>query len=226
MRSLTRLFALGLSTFPCVAAAQDVQLFAAPDGAGTTCTLTQPCALETAQAKVRASTSRMTTDIVVRLLDGRQPGGQMTVVRFSAYGATDAASGATVRAEYLDGSPATPLPNGAADNALDGDLNTFAQAQGQWRWRLHMDLGAPQPLHEVDLLMPAAAFATAFHIESSLDSITWENQARVTTVGVGGLVHVPLPAAITTRYLRVVADAPDGPGQTGGQMAIIELSAY
>ena len=76
---------------------------------------------------------------------------------------------------------------------------------------------------EVDVLMPAAAFATAFHLDSSGDAISWTTRQSVTTVGVGGLVPVVLPSEVTARFVRVVADKPDGPNQRGGQMGIAEV---
>ena len=75
------------------------------------------------------------------------------------------------------------------------------------------------------LLQPDSAYATAFHIDVSIDGSKFWTVARTTDSG-AGLTGIQLDAPVTARYIRVVADRPDGGGQTGGQMAISELAAY
>jgi hypothetical protein len=152
-----------------------------------------------------------------------QTGGQMAISRLSVYGGADLAFGATATAQYLDGTPATMQSFGAVNNALDHDTATWAQATNQYLWRLRLDLGASKTVGEVDVLMPAAAFATEFHIDTSVDGVTWVGLPHVTTVGVGGLVQTVFPQVQTIRYVRVVADLPNAAGQRGGQMGIAEV---
>jgi hypothetical protein len=153
----------------------------------------------------------------------RQTGGQMGISRLSVYGGPDLAFGATASAQYLDGTPATMHPFGAASNAVDRNTVTWAQATNQFLWRLILDLGASQDVGEVDVLMPAAAFASEFHLDTSVDGVTWAALPHVTNVGVGGLVQTVLGQVQAIRYVRIVADLPNGPGQRGGQMGIAEV---
>jgi hypothetical protein len=153
-----------------------------------------------------------------------QTGGQMAISRFSVYGGADLAMGATASATYIDGSVAAMQPNGDAVNAVDGNTATWAQATGQYRWQLTLDLGAAYSVGEVDVLMPAAAFGTAFHVDTRFDPASgWALASTVTDVGVGGFVPVVLPFARTCRYVRIVADLPDGSNQRGGQMGIAQV---
>ncbi|MFD4507518.1 hypothetical protein [Streptomyces sp. NPDC058457] len=56
---------------PVSAAADPVVYSVAPNGTGSACSAAAPCGLLTAQSKVRAATSTMTTDIDVVLADGK-----------------------------------------------------------------------------------------------------------------------------------------------------------
>jgi len=64
--------AIGAGTAPALASAapSPIVYSAAPDGHGSACSAQAPCALLTAQAKVRQATGSMTTDITVMLADG------------------------------------------------------------------------------------------------------------------------------------------------------------
>lgn len=100
----------------------------------------------------------------------------------------------------------------------DGNPATYAQ-------QLVADLGASKTVNEVRVLMPATTFATNFHLDFSPNATSYTTAATVNTVGVGGEVQVVLPnAPVTGRYVRVVADLPNGVNQRGGQMGISELT--
>src|SRR6266702_3869711 len=62
--------ALVAGTFGAAPHATQVTLFAAPTGAGTACTQSQPCGLVQAQQTVRTMTAQATGDIVVDLAGG------------------------------------------------------------------------------------------------------------------------------------------------------------
>lgn len=71
---MTGLFALAviaaLLAAPVPAGAATPEYFVAPGGTGAACSRTAPCALETAQAKIRSGTGSMTGDLVVNLGGG------------------------------------------------------------------------------------------------------------------------------------------------------------
>lgn len=154
-----------------------------------------------------------------------QTGGQMAINRFSVYGDTNFAMGSVASAQFIDGSVAAMQPFGDSANAIDGNAATWAQATGQYLWRLTLDLGASKTVGEVDVLMPAAAFATAFQVDTFDATQTTRLSTQVVSlVAVGGLVQVVLPTAvINARFVRIEAQLPNGPSQRGGQMGIAEV---
>ena len=140
-------------------------------------------------------------------------------------GPRNLALGRPAVAQYVDGSVAEMQPGSTPGLAVDGSAATFAQASGQYRWQLVVDLQSPQSVTSVRVTMPASAYATAFHIDGSTNGSTFSTVATITGAN-AGVNTVALTAGPTMRYLRVVADKPNGPGQTGGQMAISEVEAY
>ncbi|HVK20786.1 MAG TPA: discoidin domain-containing protein [Actinokineospora sp.] len=60
----------GLITVPVAAAATTIDFYAAPDGTGTTCSLTVPCSIGQAQLAARAAASTADSDINVYLENG------------------------------------------------------------------------------------------------------------------------------------------------------------
>jgi hypothetical protein len=142
-----------------------------------------------------------------------------------AEGTSNAALNRPASALYVDNTQALMQPNSTAADAVDGDPGTFAQATQQYRWTEQVDLQRAQPVSIVSVLAPTDTFASAFHIDVSLDGSTWWTVGRRVD-NAGGLTAVELDQPVTARYVRVIADRPDGGGQTGGQMAISELSVY
>ena len=160
---------------------------------------------------------------------GGQTGGQMAISEVGAYapsaGQSDLALDMPAQALFMDGTQAQMQPDSSPSYADDGDATTTAQAFGQYRWIQQVDLRKPQSLDLITLLQPDSAYATAFHIDVSTDGSNFWTVARTTDSG-AGLTGIQLDAPVTARYIRIVADRPDGGGQTGGQMAISELAAY
>ncbi len=154
-----------------------------------------------------------------------QTGGQMAISRFSVYSAdSDVGPSTSLTAQYIDGSPALMQSFGPVGNAADGNPVTYAQASNQFRWQLVADMGSMKQVNEVRVLMPATTFATQFHLDFSTDGASYTQGAAVNTVGVGGEVQVAVPSRPAARYVRVVADLPNGVNQRGGQMGISELT--
>jgi F5/8 type C domain/Right handed beta helix region len=171
--------------------------------------------------------------IVADLPDnGGQTGGQMAISEVGAYAPStataDLALDKPAQALYIDGTQAQMQPNTQPSYAVDGDPTTYAQATQQYRWIEQVDLQQPQSIDVITLLQPEGtytAYATAFHIDVSLNGYDYYTVARRTDA-MGGITGIQLDSPVLARYIRVVADRPAGGGQTGGQMAISELSAY
>ncbi len=142
-----------------------------------------------------------------------------------ATSATNLAAGKPATALYLDGTTAAMQPGSTPAQAVDGNLSTFAQASGQFRWILQIDLQSTQNVGHLKVTMPATRFATAFHVDTSTNGTTFSTVATVTGTG-PGVTTVPLPTASTARYVRIVADLPDNWNQTGSQMGIAEVGVY
>lgn len=144
-----------------------------------------------------------------------------TTLNFSSL---NLATGKTATAYYMDGSTATMHSGAGAANAVDGDSSTRAQAYGQYRWQLQVDLGAVQTISRILVNMPTDTYATAFNLQTSTDGSTFTTAKSIT--GFAGGISDNAIAAVNARYVRVVAVKPDAVGQTGGQMAINELEVY
>jgi hypothetical protein len=163
--------------------------------------------------------------------DWGQRGDQMAISEIGAYAPVpadsqpDLALDRPAQALFMDGTQAQLQPNSLPSYADDGNPATFTQATQQYRWISQIDLQQPQSVDLLTVTQPDSAYATAFHIEVSLDGFTYYTVARRTDAS-GGITGIQLDAPVSARYIRVVADRPDNGGQTGGQMAIGELAAY
>jgi hypothetical protein len=158
-----------------------------------------------------------------------QRGDQMAISEIGAYaptnGSNNTALNRPVQALFIDGTQADMQPNSVPALGNDGNPSTFAQATGRYRWSLQVDLQQPQSINVVSVLMPTDKYATAFHVDVSLDGSTfWTVAHRIDSAG--GTTGVQLDQPVTGRHVRVIADRPNDAGQPGGQMAISELAVY
>lgn len=130
--------------------------------------------------------------------------------------------------KLMDNSANLLLPvNGGTihDNAVDGDVTTYAQPAGSYAWTLQDDLGMVRHgLNKVVITFAPGLYATAYQVNVSADGTNWTSVANVTGGTGGARVHTFAP--MDGRYIRVGATAPNGSGQTGVQMAIAELEVY
>ena len=158
-----------------------------------------------------------------------ETGGQMAISEVGAYapatGQSDLALNAPAQALYIDGTQALMQPNTLPSYAVDGNTSTFAQATQQYRWIEQVDLQSTESLNLITLLQPTSAYATQFHVDVSVNGSDYYTVAR-SVYSVGGITGIQLATPVQARYIRIVADRPDGGGQTGGQMAIAELGLY
>jgi hypothetical protein len=108
---------------------------------------------------------------------------------------------------------------------VDGAMNTHAQGAHEWAWMYQVDLEAVHPLQRLVIHFLPDGFATEYTVLASADGEQWQTVAHLRGVTRGGRQEHALDGA-PARYVRVRAITPDGPGQTGAQMAIAELEAY
>jgi len=161
--------------------------------------------------------------------NGGQRGDQMAIDEVGAYapttGAANSALGRPAQALYLDGTQGVMQPGETPGLAVDGDPNTWSQVTGRYQWIQQVDLQSAQSIDVISLTQPVDKFASAWHVDVSLDGSTFYTVARHAD-SAGGLSGVQLDHPVKARYVRIVADSPNGGGQTGGQMAVSELGIY
>jgi len=159
--------------------------------------------------------------------DGGQRGDQMAISDVAAYAPrlTDLAPHKPAQSQFIDGTQTDIQPGSQPSYTDDGNPATWAQATNRYHWTQQTDLGRAEPVNLVTLLQPGSAFATAFHVDVSLDRATFSTVAQHTN-SAAALTGIALEQPVRTRYLRVVADRPDDRGQTGEQTTVGELAAY
>jgi len=113
----------------------------------------------------------------------------------------------------------------SADNASDGDSSTSAQAGGSYAWTLLSDLGSVKSfVNNVAVNFRANYYATEYLVLISSNGSNWTEVAHVTGC-TGGRSETKFSPQ-SARYIKISALKPDGPSQTGLQMAITELEVY
>jgi hypothetical protein len=163
--------------------------------------------------------------------NGGQTGGQMAISEVDAFAPASGSSQPNLalnepaQALFIDGTQAIMQANSLPSYADDGNTSTFAQAAQQYRWTQQIDLQQIESFNVITVLQPTSAYATEFHIDVSEDGSDYYTVAR-STYSVGGITGIQLATPVQARYIRIVADRPDGGSQTGGQMAISELGVY
>jgi F5/8 type C domain/Glycosyl hydrolase family 26 len=110
---------------------------------------------------------------------------------------------------------------GAAANAVDGELATrWRSAVGAAKQWIFVDLGRRFTISKVRLEWDAA-YASSYHIQTSIDGLTWTN-IYATTSANGGIDEVAGLSG-SGRYVRVFVTAP---ASTLAQYALRELKVY
>jgi len=165
--------------------------------------------------------------------DYGQPGNQMAITELEVYENSYPSYAKQASALWLDGSPAALhggiLPAVMVDGITEGHV--YAQANGQYRWMLEVDMGAVFWVNTIDVVFCDWLWASQYEIQFS----TTGGQGSFTTVATptvteysnrtvkGDMIsHVDIQSQ-EARFVRIVAVTPDGPDQPGGQMAIEEL---
>ncbi|MGC8742695.1 MAG: discoidin domain-containing protein [Verrucomicrobiia bacterium] len=106
---------------------------------------------------------------------------------------------------------------------VDGKLNTYAQAAGEWAWTYEVDLLKPYKIRRIKVNF-GKGFATTLRISVSENRKEWKQVAYATSLEGKPFECQFEPTA--AEYVRVSAIKPDGENQKGSQMSIAELEVY
>lgn len=125
----------------------------------------------------------------------------------------------------LDGSHQLPVNGGTQFPRLgvDGRLDTYALAGGEWAWTYEVDLVDTVPVRRIKVTF-AGGYPTEWQFKLSTDGQNWTTVAE-------GADHDGSPLNITfapqqARYVRICSVKPNDHGQKGSQMSVAELEVY
>ena len=125
----------------------------------------------------------------------------------------------------LDGSHPLEVNSGVHFPRLgvDGRMDTFALAGGEWPWTYEVDLIDTVAVRRIKVTF-GPGYATHFEFCVSTDRTAWQTVA--TRENHDGSPFEATFEPVRARYVRVRGLKPDGPDQTGSQMSIAELEVY
>ncbi|MDQ1257156.1 MAG: type protein, partial [Candidatus Hydrogenedentes bacterium] len=106
---------------------------------------------------------------------------------------------------------------------VDGNLDTFALAGGEWPWTYEVDLVDTIQARRIKVTF-GQGHATQFEFRVSEDGESWKTVAA--KADHDGQPYEATFDATPARYVRISALKPDGPGQPGTQMSVAELEVY
>lgn len=107
---------------------------------------------------------------------------------------------------------------------VDGSPSTRAQGAYEWAWTYEVDLNDTHSVRTVVIHFPPGSYATDYLVLLSADGEAWNVVAEESGAKGGRMEH--RFGAVPTRFVRIQAVKPDGPGQEGTQMAISQLEVY
>jgi hypothetical protein len=111
-----------------------------------------------------------------------------------------------------------------SDNAVDNDPNTTAGATGEYAWQLLVDLGQEREINRIRVTFKDVNFATEFFIGSYNAASTFKTLAYVRENS--KLDHYFSFPSLNVQRFVVHAVKPDGAGQTGAQMGIVNFECF
>lgn len=106
---------------------------------------------------------------------------------------------------------------------VDGEMDTIAQAAGEWPWTYEVDIVDTLAVQRVKITF-GIGYATVFEVKVSEDGINWRTITRQDNYQ-GQPLDISFDA-IPARYVRVCGIKPDGENQPGIQMSIAEIEVY
>lgn len=112
-----------------------------------------------------------------------------------------------------------------AENGIDGDPNTMAQAGGQYPWTLLVDLMKVETgITEAKITFGKTAFSTDFQVMASPDNKTWTTLTHKTD---NSDLNIDLKFnPVDARYFKIRSLKPEKSGDKGGSMGILEFEVY
>lgn len=112
-----------------------------------------------------------------------------------------------------------------AENGIDGDPSTMAQAGGQYPWTLFVDLMKVESgVKEVKITFGKTAFSTEFYLMASPDNKTWETLVHKTD---NADLNIDLKFnPVNARYFKLRSLKPEKSGDKGGSMGVMEFELY
>ncbi len=112
-----------------------------------------------------------------------------------------------------------------AENGIDGDPATMAQAGGQYPWTLLVDLMKVETgITETKITFGKTAFSTDFQVMASPDNKSWTTLAHKTD---NSDLDIDLKFnPIDARYFKIRSLKPEKSGDKGGSMGILEFEVY
>ncbi|WP_342089331.1 alpha-L-fucosidase [Dyadobacter sp. OTU695] len=112
-----------------------------------------------------------------------------------------------------------------AENGIDGDPTTMAQAGGQYPWTLLIDLmKVENGIKEAKITFGKTAFSTEFQLMASPDNKTWTTLAHKTD---NLDLNIDLKFdPVNARYFKIRSLKPEKSGDKGGSMGIMEFELY
>lgn len=125
----------------------------------------------------------------------------------------------------IDGSPATMLSGHEADKATNSNLSDWAQANGQYAWIEEVDLDDIYNINQVEVDFLPDLYASEYEIQTSIAGGQGNFTTVKTVTGCTGGSSIQNFSPVSARFIRIKAIKPDGPNQTGGQMAIRQIKA-
>ena len=112
-----------------------------------------------------------------------------------------------------------------AENGIDGDPSTMAQAGGQYPWTLLVDLMKVETgITEAKITFGKIAFSTEFQLMASPDNKTWTTLAHKTD---NTDLNIDLKfKPVDARYFKLRSLKPEKRGDKGGSMGVLEFELY
>jgi len=161
-----------------------------------------------------------------------QAGTQMGISELEVYEYANYANNKTATAYYLNGDLAVMHDGAESDKTVDGDTTTGAMVKNQVAWMEVVDLGAVFDIERIDVVFDNENWPTDFEIAVSTDGVNYSLVQHITDFTGDKLSKMysysysrPI-MHIEGRYVRVKANKPDGPNQTGKQMKINDIAVY
>ncbi len=115
-----------------------------------------------------------------------------------------------------------------AEAGVDGNVETAAQCNAAFAYTLKVDLGDVFTVKSMEVLFLGITYATDYQVLGSLDGSKWDVVGEMTGNVDGAGKTFTFDSPVPMKYAAVKAIKPDGPNQTGLQMAIAEfrVNAY